>query len=122
MTYDENNIFAKILRGDIPNKTVYEDAHVLSFHDIAPIAPIHVLVIPKAPYIDFSDFHQNADKQTIIQFYQGVEQTIQKLKLLNGYRIVSNKGQDGGQEVPHFHIHILSGTKLSTENMFKKFH
>jgi histidine triad (HIT) family protein len=122
VTYDNNNIFAKILRGDIPNKTVYENAHVLSFYDIAPIAPIHVLVIPKEPYTDFSDFHQNADHQTILQFYQGVEKTIETLNLPNGYRIVSNKGIDGGQEVPHFHIHILSGTKLATDNMFKKFH
>ena len=120
MAYDNDNIFAKILRGDIPNNTVYENKYVLSFHDIAPIAPIHVLVIPKEPHIDFSDFHQNADEDVIIQFYKGVEQTIQTLKLPNGYRLVSNKGDAGGQEVPHYHIHILSGAKLSTEEMFKK--
>jgi len=111
LTYDENNVFAKILKGDIPNKTIYENEHMLSFYDIAPIAPIHALVIPKAPYTDFSDFHQNADNQTILQFYQGVEQTIQKLNVLNGYKIISNTGQDGGQEIPHFHLHILSGIK-----------
>lgn len=122
MTYDHNNIFSKILKGDIPNKTVYENEYVLSFHDIAPIAPIHVLVIPKAPYIDFSDFHQNAEKNVVIEFYQGVEHTIQALNLPDGYRLISNKGQLGGQEVPHYHVHILSGTKLSTEKMFKKFH
>ena len=122
MTYDNNNIFAKILRGDIPNNTVYENEFVLSFHDIAPIAPIHVLVIPKVPYIDFSDFHQKADQKIITQFYQGAELTIQNLNLPNGYRLVSNKGEVGGQEVPHYHIHILSGTKFSTKEMFKKAH
>ena len=120
MTYDHDNIFAKILRREIPSKIVYENEYILSFHDIAPIAPLHILAIPKTPYTDFSDFHQNADQNIIIQFYKGVEQTILALNLPNGYRLVSNKGESGGQEVPHYHVHILSGAQFSTKEMFKK--
>lgn len=111
--YDENNIFAKILRGDIPCNTVYEDDHVLAFHDISPQAPIHILVIPKGKYIDIADFGANANSQEIKAFWNAVyliaaEQGINS----KGFRVISNSGPNAGQEVPHFHAHILGGRTL----------
>ncbi len=108
--YDQNNIFAKILRGEIPAKKVYEDEYALAFHDISAKASVHVLVIPKGPYISFSDFVEKADDVT--GFYKAVEETIKLLDLKQGFRLISNSGINGGQEVPHFHIHILGGEKL----------
>lgn len=113
MAYDENNIFAKILRGEIPNNTVYEDDHVLAFNDIAPQAPVHILVIPKGQYISIDDFGANGSPEEIKAFYTAIA-TITKDKGLSGdgFRCIANTGINGGQEVPHFHMHILGGTKM----------
>ena len=111
--YDENNIFAKILRGEIPCEKIYEDQDVLFFKDINPIAKIHILGIPKVPCVDFSDFISKYNESIISQFFKKTEMVICNLELKDqGYRIVSNSGKNGGQEVPHFHIHILGGEKI----------
>lgn len=112
-TYDENNIFAKILREEIPTTKIYEDEYAIAFHDINPKAPIHVLVLPKGAYTDFTDFSMNASPDKISGFFKAVAKVAQQLGITdNGYRIVGNIGKDGGQEVPHLHIHILAGKKL----------
>ena len=111
--YDENNIFAKILRKEIPCDTVYEDEFSLFFNDINPQAKIHVLGIPKFPCTTFSDFLKNADNENITSFFKSVQFVINNLGIENsGYRLITNSGEDGGQEVPHFHIHILAGEKI----------
>ncbi len=113
MTYDPNNIFAKILRGEIPCKKVYEDDHALSFHDINPQAPTHVLVIPKGEYVSMMDFtaHAPADLQT--GFLRAVGETARVLDLeTDGYRVIANAGPHSHQEVPHLHFHILGGKPL----------
>lgn len=111
--YDDQNIFAKILRGEIPNKTVYEDDHVLAFEDINPHAPVHVLVIPKGPYTDIHDFSANATDLEITAYYRAFPIILEKLGLdKDGFRTIANSGVNGGQEVPHFHSHILGGTKI----------
>lgn len=113
MTYDFNNIFAKILRGEISCNKVYEDNKVLAFHDINPQAPAHVLVIPKKDYINFHDFVENAPADLIQHFFKTVAKISQDLNLIEtGYRIISNCGNNGGQEVPHFHVHLCGGKKL----------
>lgn len=113
MTYDKNNIFAKILRGEIPCKKIYEDAFALAFYDIAPAAPVHALVIPKGEYMSFDDFAANAPKDLVQGFFAAVQKVARQLKLpLGGYRIISNHGSDAGQLVPHFHVHILGGKNL----------
>ncbi len=113
MAYDSNNIFARILRGEIPNKTVLETEHSLAFYDINPQAPIHVLIIPKGAYIDMVDFGLRASADEISDFYKCVSDVAQKLGLdQSGCRIISNTGINGGQEVPHFHIHIVGGGPL----------
>ena len=110
--YDDTNIFAKILRGEIPCNKVYEDDYVLAFYDIAPKAPVHVVVIPKAKVISFTDFAQG-DISTVGSFFHSLENIIKDLGLEeHGYRLISNAGENGGQEVPHFHMHILGGTHL----------
>lgn len=112
MAYDKNNIFAKILRGEIPCKKVYEDDFALAFHDIAPAAPVHVLVIPKGEYMSFHDF-VNAPAALQTGFYAVVQTVAAQLGVeKNGYRIISNHGADAGQMVPHFHVHILAGENL----------
>ncbi len=112
--YDKNNIFAKIIKGEIPCEKIYEDTEILFFKDINPTAKIHVLGIPKKPCSDFSDFIKKYDKNTISNFFIITERVIEKLGIKNsGYKIISNSGKDGGQEVPHFHIHILGGERLS---------
>lgn len=110
MTYDPQNIFARILRGEIPNKTVADTEHTLAFHDIAPHAPHHVLVIPKGAYIDFADFAANASAEEITDFHRTAAQICDGLG--EGYRTISNSGGHGGQEVPHYHLHILGGRPL----------
>ena len=111
--YDENNIFAKILRKEIPCDKVYEDEFSLFFNDINPQSKIHVLGIPKFPCTSFSDFIKNADKDIILSFFNSTQLVITKLKIENsGYRLITNSGKNGGQEVPHFHIHILAGEKI----------
>lgn len=113
MSYDDQNIFAKILRGEIPNKTVYEDEHVLAFEDINPHAPVHVLVIPKGPYTDIHDFNSRASDIEIIAYTRAVPKIIEKLELeKDGFRVIANCGVNGGQEVPHYHCHILGGRKI----------
>ena len=113
MTYDKNNIFAKILRGEIPCKKIYESKYVLAFYDINPQKKIHALVIPKGEYIDLEHFNQNASDVEIIEFSKGISEVAKKLKINdNGYRVLSNIGIDGGQEVPHLHYHVFGGEKI----------
>ena len=112
--YDKNNIFAKILRKEIPCDKIYEDENFLFFKDIDPKAKIHVLGIPKVECVDFSDFVSKYDNNLVSQFFKKTEYVINLLGLNNsGYKIISNSGLNGGQEVPHFHIHILGGEKLN---------
>jgi len=109
--YDKNNIFATILRGEAECKKVYEDKNVLAFYDLHPSAPIHVLVVPKGEYKSFDDFASNS--QNVADFFKAVQKIATKLELIkSGYRIVTNHGDDAGQIVPHFHVHILGGKKL----------
>lgn len=115
--YDPTNIFARILRGEIPNKTVMETAHTLAFHDIAPQAPVHVLVIPKGAYVTFDHFAAEASAEELVDFHRVCAQICadQGLSLGvggPGYRAITNAGGDGGQEVPHYHLHLLGGRPL----------
>jgi histidine triad (HIT) family protein len=112
MTYDPNNIFARILRGEIPNRTVMETGHTLAFHDINPLAPVHVLVIPKGAYATFDDFSSRAEEAEIADFHRVSAKIIAMMDLGDGYRVISNAGGHGGQEVPHYHLHILGGRAL----------
>lgn len=113
MAYDQNNIFAKILRKEIPCKPVYEDDFALAFHDINPQAPIHVLVIPKGDYVSMADFSANAPAELIVGFFRAVGETARELGLEEpGYRILANAGPHSHQEVPHFHMHIFGGRPL----------
>jgi histidine triad (HIT) family protein len=113
MAYDPTNIFARILRGEIPCRKVYEDEHVLAFHDINPQTPVHILVIPKGAYVSLDDFSAHASPAEIVAFTralgeiaraQGVDRT--------GYRVLANHGADAHQEVPHFHVHVFGGRRL----------
>ena len=118
MTYDRENIFAKILRGEIPNNTVYEDETILAFHDIAPKTPVHVLVIPKGKYVDMDDFSENAEVSEIGAFFAKVGEIARDLGVHEtGYRVVTNNGENAGQIVPHFHIHIMGGKKIKEGSM-----
>lgn len=113
MPYDSNNIFAKILRGEIPCDRVFEDDNVLAFKDIRPKAPIHILVIPKSTYVSFQDFCDRAKPEEISTFFKTVTKIAQDLGLpQQGYRLISNCGADSGQEVEHFHVHLCSGKRL----------
>lgn len=113
MAYDDNNVFAKILRGEIPAKTVRENDHALAFHDIGAKAPVHVLVIPKGKYISIADFGVNASPDEITGFYRLLAEVAKELDLVEaGFRAIANTGSNGGQEVPHFHTHLLGGKKL----------
>lgn len=111
--YDPQNIFARILRGELPCKRVHEDEFALAFHDIAPQAPLHVLVIPKGPYVSAADFHATAPEAEIAGFWRAVAKVAKDLKLEEpGYRLLANVGHDAGQEVPHFHVHLFAGKPL----------
>lgn len=115
--YDDQNIFAKILRGEIPNNTVVETDHTLAFADIRPQAPHHVLVIPKGAYVCFDDFCLNASAEEIVDFHRVAGKVCADLGVSPGdggagYRTISNAGEDGVQEVPHYHLHILAGRRL----------
>lgn len=113
MTYDPNNIFAKILRGEIPCKKVHEDDHTLAFHDIAPKAPIHILVLPKGAYTDMDDFTARASADEIAALWRALGQIARDQGLdKTGYRVISNCGLNGGQEVPHLHLHLVGGKRL----------
>jgi diadenosine tetraphosphate (Ap4A) HIT family hydrolase len=113
MAYDPNNIFAKIMRGEIPCKKVYEDEYALAFEDIAPKAPVHVLVIPKGPYISQDDFANSASDAELAGFERAVCKVVQSTNIIStGYRIISNAGANAHQEVPHYHVHVLGGKPL----------
>jgi diadenosine tetraphosphate (Ap4A) HIT family hydrolase len=113
MGYDASNIFARILRGEVPCKKVYEDEFVLAFNDINPRAPTHILVIPKGPYTTYDDFISSADDKEIVGFERAVNKVIGAADIVGGgYRLISNSGTDARQEVPHYHVHILGGGDL----------
>ncbi|KXV64365.1 histidine triad nucleotide-binding protein [Gluconobacter oxydans] len=113
MAYDPGNIFARILRKEIPARTVYEDDFALAFHDIAPQAPIHVLVIPKGPYVSIADFGATASPDEITGFWRAVSKIAEEQGLTReGFRLISNSGPNSGQEVPHFHVHLFGGAAL----------
>lgn len=111
--YDTGNLFARILRGELPCRQVHADEHALAFHDIAPQAPVHVLVIPRGPYVSWDDFSARATDAEIAGFIRAVGATARGLGLVaEGYRAIANIGAHGGQIVPHFHVHILGGRPL----------
>jgi len=111
--YDEGNIFARILRGEIPCNKVHEDEHALAFHDIHPQTPVHVLVIPKGPYVSLEDFSAQAGEAEIAGFWRAVGLVARQLGVVErGYRILANCGPDAHQEVPHFHVHVFAGKDL----------
>lgn len=113
MDYDTTNIFARILRGEIPCDKVFEDDFALAFNDIDPQAPVHVLVIPKGPYVSLDDFAEKAGDGEVAGFWRAVRQVARKVGAVdNGYRILANHGRDAHQEVPHFHVHIFAGRDL----------
>jgi diadenosine tetraphosphate (Ap4A) HIT family hydrolase len=113
LPYDPGNIFARILRGEIPNRTVYEDEHALAFHDIAPAAPVHILVIPKGAYVSWDDFSARASAEEIAGFVRAVGHVARAQGLVApGYRLLANVGRHGGQEVPHLHVHLFGGGGL----------
>lgn len=111
--YDDQNIFARLLRGEIPCRKVREDAFSLAFHDINPQAPLHVLVIPRGRYVSLADFSAGASAAEVAGFFRAVGAVARELGLeAPGYRVIANTGIDGNQEVPHFHVHILAGRPL----------
>lgn len=111
--YDATNIFARILRGEIPCRKVYEDHCALAFHDINPLAPTHVLVVPKGSYVSFADFSASASADEIVGFIRAVGKVAKHLGLeAPGYRLLANMGEASGQEVPHFHVHLFAGRPL----------
>ena len=117
MKYDDNNIFAKILRGEVPCKKIYEDDYVLAFHDVNPQKKIHALIIPKGEYVNLDDFSSNANEKEIVGLIKGIGTVAKKLgisEVVNGggYRSLVNVGENGGQEVPHLHFHIFGGEKI----------
>jgi histidine triad (HIT) family protein len=113
LPYDDRNIFAKILRGEVPNKTVYEDDWALAFYDINPQAPVHILVIPKGAYVSWDDFSANASDVEIAGFTRAVGHVARELGLVEpGYRLLANIGIDAHQEVPHLHVHLFGGKAL----------
>lgn len=113
MAYDRDNVFAKILRGEIPCQRVYEDDYALAFHDINPLAPVHVLVIPKGEYVSMDDFAGTASTEALAGFFKAVATVARELGLTeSGYRFLANTGAHGRQEVPHFHVHVFGGAPL----------
>jgi len=117
MSYDKNNIFAKILRGEIPSKKIYEDEFVLAFHDISPQKKIHALIIPKGEFVDLDDFSAKASEKEITGLIKGISLVAKKIGVSDevkggGYRSLVNVGENGGQEVSHLHFHIFGGEKV----------
>ena len=111
--YDDNNIFAKILRGELPANKVYDDEHALAFHDINPLAPVHILVIPKGPYVSWEDFSARASDAELAGFARAIGKVARDQQLeVQGYRLLANIGKRAGQEVPHLHVHIFGGQPL----------
>jgi diadenosine tetraphosphate (Ap4A) HIT family hydrolase len=113
LAYDRDNVFARIVRGELPSKKIYEDEYALAFHDIRPLAPVHALVIPKGDYVSFDDFVATARAAEITGFFRAVGKTAALLGVAtDGYRILANHGANAHQEVPHFHVHIFAGKPL----------
>jgi histidine triad (HIT) family protein len=113
LPYDDQNIFAKILRDEIPSKRVYEDDYAVAFHDIAPVAPVHILVIPRGGYVSWDDFSQRGSDAEIAGFIRAVGHVAREHGLVApGYRLLANVGAHGGQEVPHLHVHLFGGRPL----------
>ena len=113
MVYDEQNVFSKILRGEIPVNSVYEDEYALEFEDINPQAPVHLLVIPKGSYVSLDDFTMKASEKEVAGLFMAVGQVAREAGLSeSGYRILANHGNDANQEVPHFHVHIVGGRNV----------
>lgn len=113
LPYDEQNVFAKILRGEIPHNSVYENDFVLAFHDINPQAPQHILVIPKGAYVSWNDFSARASDREIVEFTRAIGHVARSANMVDkGYRVLANIGHDGHQEVPHLHVHIFAGKPL----------
>ena len=111
--YDDSNIFARILRGELPANKVYEDDHVLAFNDITPLSPTHILVIPKGRYVSWDDFSAEASEEEITAFVRAVGRIARDAGLVeSGYRILANTGLNSGQEVPHLHVHLFAGRPL----------
>jgi len=111
--YDASNVFAKILRGEIPCKKVYEDDWALAFHDINPLAPVHILVVPKGPYVSWDDFAEKASDEELAGFVRAVGKVARDQQLVvQGYRLLANTGKRAGQEVPHLHVHVFGGQPL----------
>ena len=111
--YDDSNIFARILRGELPCNKVHEDEHALAFHDINPLAPVHILVIPKGSYVSWDDFTEKASDEEIAGFVRAVGKVARDQQLVvQGYRLLANTGKRAGQEVPHLHVHIFGGQPL----------
>jgi len=111
--YDDSNVFARILRGELPSRKVYEDEHVLAFHDINPLAPIHILVIPKGRYVSWDDFSEKASDAELAAFMRASGRIARDAGLVKaGYRVLANTGPNSGQEVPHLHLHIFAGRPL----------
>ncbi|HVJ41169.1 MAG TPA: HIT domain-containing protein [Dongiaceae bacterium] len=115
MAYDSNNVFAKILRGELPCIKIYEDEHVLAFETIKPLAKVHALVIPKGAYVSSQDFGEKASDAEIGAFMRAVSKVAMDLGLVEtGYRVISNSGPHSHQEIPHYHVHILGGQPMGT--------
>lgn len=113
LPYDDSNIFARILRGEVPCDKVHEDEHALAFHDINPQAPVHILVIPKGAYVSWDDFSARASDSEIVGFVRAVGHIARSAEMVvQGYRLLANTGKRAGQEVPHFHVHIFGGQPL----------
>ena len=113
MSYDPNNIFARIIRGEIPCKKLYENAHALAFHDIRPQAPVHVLVVPKGSYVTATDFAEKASDAEQTALIKAIGEVVRMTGVeASGYRLIANNGPDGHQEVPHLHYHVLGGRPL----------
>ncbi|MDP8993794.1 MAG: histidine triad nucleotide-binding protein [Pseudomonadota bacterium] len=111
--YDESNVFARILRGELPCRKVYEDEHALAFHDLNPAAPVHILVIPKRPYVSWDDFSEKGTAEEIAGFVRAVGRVAREQGLVApGYRLLANVGAHAGQEVPHLHVHIFGGRPI----------
>ncbi len=111
--YDDSNIFARILRGDLPSKKIYEDEWALAFHDINPLAPVHILVIPKGQYVSWDDFSEKASDAELAGFTRAIGKVARDQQLVvQGYRLLANTGKRAGQEVPHLHVHIFGGQPL----------
>jgi diadenosine tetraphosphate (Ap4A) HIT family hydrolase len=113
LPYDDSNVFARILRGELPCSRVYEDDHVLAFNDINPVAPVHILVVPKGAYVSWDDFSERGSPEEITGFVRAVGRIAREAGLVSaGYRLLANVGKNSGQEVPHLHVHIFGGRGL----------